>query len=97
MLNTHRYDMGIIGNCSYIAYIDTHARVKWMCMPKFDSDFLFGSLLDKDNGGEFSIIPVSEYTTKQYYLTNTNILCTEFECSDGRFRVIDFAPPFPSV
>jgi len=40
----HTYDMGIIGNCSYLAYIDTHANVKWMCMPRFDSSFIFGSL-----------------------------------------------------
>jgi GH15 family glucan-1,4-alpha-glucosidase len=38
--------MGIVGNCTYMAYIDTHAAVKWMCMPRFDSSFLFGSLLD---------------------------------------------------
>ena len=42
----HQYNMGIIGNCSYLAYIDTRADVKWMCLPRFDSSFLFGSLLD---------------------------------------------------
>jgi glucoamylase len=62
-------------------------------MPRFDSSFIFGSLLDKDKGGEFSIKPKSkEFTSKQYYLKNTNILATEFELEEGRFRVIDFAP-----
>lgn len=91
----HKYKMGIVGNCSFMAYIDTNANVKWMCMPRFDSSFLFGSLLDKEKGGVFSISPnESVYTSKQYYLENTNILCTEFESPDGRFKVTDFAPRF---
>ncbi len=91
----HKYEMGIVGNCSFMAHIDIHANVKWMCMPAFDSSFLFGSLLDSEKGGTFQISPqTSQYTSRQYYLDNTNILCTEFECQDGRFRVTDFAPRF---
>ena len=65
----HKYKMGVIGNCSYLAYIDINANVNWLCMPKFDSSFLFGSLLDKEKGGTFSICPQDDnYTSKQYYL-----------------------------
>lgn len=90
----HQYNMGIVGNCSYLAYIDGHASIKWLCWPKFDSSFVFGSLLDSKRGGEFSITPVGEFQSKQYYIPNTNVLCTEFESSQGRFRVIDCAPRF---
>jgi len=90
----HKYNLGIIGNCSYLAYIDTDADVKWMCMPRFDSSFLFGGLLDDEKGGYFKITPGSPYKSRQYYLTNTNVLCTEFECTQGKFRVVDFAPRF---
>lgn len=86
--------MGIVGNCTYMAYIDTHAAVKWMCMPRFDSSFLFGSLLDSKKGGEFSITPAGEYTSKQYYIYNTNVLVTEFTAGTGSFRVLDCAPRF---
>src|SRR6187399_196097 len=89
----HKYNMGIVGNCSYLAYIDTSANVKWMCLPRFDSSFLFGSLLDEEKGGHFFIRPVDEgYTASQYYVPNTNVLCTEFKCRDGRFVVKDCAP-----
>ena len=89
----HKYNMGIIGNCSYLGYIDMTANIKWLCMPKFDSSFIFGSLLDEIKGGYFYIRPAKEgYEVKQYYITNTNILCTEFTCKDGSFRVIDCAP-----
>jgi len=85
--------MGVIGNCTYLAYIDLLADVKWMCVPRFDSSFLFGSLLDDDKGGHFFIRPAGEdYRVRQYYVTNTNVLCTEFTCRDGRFVVKDFAP-----
>jgi len=93
--NIHKYDMGVIGNCSYLAYIDKKATVVWMCMPRFDSSFLFGSLLDEKVGGEFSIRPCTDnFKTTQYYTKNTNILCTDFETPSGNFRVTDFAPRF---
>lgn len=92
-MSLHKYNMGVIGNCSYMAYIDMHADVKWMCMPKFDSSFLFGSLLDEERGGHFSIRPATDlYQSRQYYIDNTNLLCTEFSTADSRFRVIDCAP-----
>lgn len=90
----HTYEMGIVGNCSYLAYVDRRASVVWMCWPRFDSSFVFGSLLDEEKGGTFSIWPTGKYETRQYYIANTNVLCTEFETAEGRFRVVDFAPRF---
>ncbi len=90
----HKYNLGIIGNCSYLAYIDNEADVKWLCMPRFDSSFVFGSLLDK-NCGNFYIKPFNKnYKSNQYYKENTNILITEFITDEDEFRVIDFAPRF---
>lgn len=95
MESIHKYNLGIVGNCSYLAYVDTTANVKWLCMPRFDSSFLFGSLLDTHKGGEFSITPAEQnYSSKQYYIENTNVLCTEFTLNSGSFRVVDFAPRF---
>lgn len=93
-MTPHRYNMGVIGNCSYMAYIDLHANVRWMCLPRFDSEAIFSSLLDSKKGGEFSVMPAGEFESSQYYITNTNVLCTEFHCAQGKFRVIDCAPRF---
>lgn len=91
----HEYNLGIIGNCSYIAYVDTSANVRWLCLPRFDSSFIFGSLLDPVKGGEFSVRPAGEkYSSSQYYIKNSNILVTEFKVNVGSFRVTDFAPRF---
>lgn len=95
IINKHTYNFGIIGNCTYLGYINTHAEVVWLCMPRFDSSFIFGSLLDTHKGGEFSVKPAHEnFASSQYYIPNTNVLCTEFTTNDGSFRVIDFAPRF---
>jgi len=94
-VNKHKYNYGIIGNCAYAALVDDKANIGWMCLPKFDSSFIFGSMLDEEKGGRFFIQPEwDSYTSTQKYLQNTNILETTFECEDGSYKVIDFAPRF---
>ncbi|MTI30465.1 glycoside hydrolase family 15 protein [Xanthovirga aplysinae] len=91
----HTYEYGIIGNCAFLALIGKDTNVSWMCWPRFDSSFVFGGLLDSEKGGNYSILPSSEdFQSRQYYIENTNILCTEVTCSDGSYRVTDFAPRF---
>ncbi|MEM9919562.1 MAG: glycoside hydrolase family 15 protein [Bacteroidota bacterium] len=92
---THKYNYGIIGNCSYLALVDDQANIGWMCWPRFDSSFIFGTLLDEDSGGQFSVQPEwDEYESTQSYIHNTNVIETHFECEEGSFKVIDFAPRF---
>ncbi len=87
-------DLGLIGNCQFSAHVARSGDVVWCCLPRFDSEPLFSSLLDAENGGRFSIAPAGGGLGRQHYLPNTNILCTTFEVPDGRFRIIDFAPRF---
>lgn len=94
MIKAHRYNLAITGNCHYIAYVDDHSDLSWMCWPYMDSSFVFGSLLDKEKGGSFKVIPESRYHTKQRYVENTAVIVTTFFCDDGDFEVIDFAPRF---
>lgn len=94
-MEKHKYNYGIIGNCSYLALIDDKANIGWLCWPRFDSSFVFGALLDDEKGGKFSIAPESENcSSSQAYTPNTNILETTFDCPDGKYKVIDFAPRF---
>lgn len=91
----HTYNFGIVGNCAFMAHIQEDTNIGWMCWPRFDSSFIFGNLVAGEKGGEFSIKPEHgiKFST-QYYLENTNILCTDIASSDGRYRVTDFAPRF---
>ncbi len=93
-MEKHTYQTGIIGNCAYLAHIHKNTNVEWLCWPRFDSSFVFGGLLDNKQGGEFSILPAGDYTTEQYYLENTNVLCTRITSAEGSYLITDFAPRF---
>ncbi|WP_151086173.1 glycoside hydrolase family 15 protein [Hymenobacter baengnokdamensis] len=93
-MTKHTYDMGVVGNCAFLALIGTDTAVRWLCWPRFDSSFVVGPLLDEQKGGEFSIRPATAFTSSQYYIQNTNVLCTEITTAEGSYRVTDFAPRF---
>ena len=94
-MDRHTYDLGLIGNCAFQALINSKGNIKWLCWPKFDSSFIFGGLLDEEKGGEFGVYssrPIQK--TKQKYIKNTNVLCTDIETEDGKYKITDFAPRF---
>lgn len=95
-MEDRNYNMGIIGNCNYLALVDSTARIVWMCWPKFDDSFIFGHLLDPEKGGEFAIKPKSPNCSyEQSYIENTNVLqTTVHDGMEGAFRITDFAPRF---
>lgn len=93
-MQSHIYESGIIGNCGYIAHVHKNTNITWLCWPRFDSSFVFGGLLDTKKGGEFSILPDGEYSSTQRYMENTNVLTTDVECNEGKYRITDFAPRF---
>jgi GH15 family glucan-1,4-alpha-glucosidase len=92
--NLRMEDFGLIGNCQISAIVARDGTIPWCCLPRFDSDPVFASLLDADEGGSFGVAPASLEKGTQAYLPNTNVLETTFQTSDGSFRVIDFAPRF---
>ena len=87
-------NLALIGNCQYAALVGADGAVSWCCLPRFDSPPVFASLLDRENGGEFSIRPGGDDLGTQRYLFNTNVLETTFRTAEGSFRVVDFAPRF---
>jgi len=47
---------GVVGNSRIGALVDERGAVSWMCVPRFDGDPVFCSLLDDDSGdGRFAI------------------------------------------
>jgi GH15 family glucan-1,4-alpha-glucosidase len=88
-------DYGIIGNCQASALIDKSGKIAWCCLPRFDSQAVFASILDETRGGYWSIEPAvprsegddsewrSRWETRQYYMRNTNVLVTLFTESKG--------------
>ena len=94
----HNLELGLIGNCSYGALIDKSASVVWSCLPQFDSDPVFCSLLDdknSDDSGFFSVELLDPSHSEQSYIRNTPVLVTVLHDSHGNaVEVTDFAPRF---
>src|ERR1039457_565159 len=87
-------DLGLIGNCQFSALVHNSGEIVWCCLPRFDSEPVFSTLLDSEDGGRFRIGPAGAEPGSQRYVANTNILETTFTTSTGSFKVIDFAPRF---
>ncbi|HET6469852.1 MAG TPA: glycoside hydrolase family 15 protein [Geminicoccaceae bacterium] len=88
--------LGMIGNCTINALIDTEARIVWSCFPRFDGDPLFCRLVD-DNGdrGMFEIELEDLERTEQSYLADTAVLVTcLFDRHGHGLEITDFAPRF---
>lgn len=85
-------DYGVIGNCKSAALIDRRGTVVWCCLPDFDSDSVFASMLDEERGGSFGIAVDAAYTITQSYVPNTNVLRTVYESEAGGFELYDLMP-----
>jgi GH15 family glucan-1,4-alpha-glucosidase len=84
---------GIIGNMKTVALVSLDGAIDFMCFPNFDSPTVFASLLDKENGGSFSVLPqYDSYKTKQLYIPGTAVLLTRFFSDDGISELTDYMP-----
>ncbi|MGC9197701.1 MAG: glycoside hydrolase family 15 protein [Acidobacteriaceae bacterium] len=87
-------DLGLIGNCQFSALVHKSGEIAWCCLPRFDSEPVFSTLLDQQDGGCFRIGSAETEEGTQAYVPNTNILETTFHTPTGDFKIIDFAPRF---
>ena len=90
----HLEDLGLIGNCQFSALVDRSGAIVWCCLPRFDSEPIFGALLDSSDGGSFQVSGADGRPGTQRYLDNTNVLETTFHGQEGSFRIVDLAPRF---
>jgi alpha,alpha-trehalase len=60
-------DLGLIGDGSTAALVARDGTVVWLCVPRFDSEPLFCSLLDARRGGCFRIAPEEVLEALQRY------------------------------
>jgi GH15 family glucan-1,4-alpha-glucosidase len=92
-------DLGLIGNGRIGALINDGAEIVWSCLPRFDGDPVFCSLLKEHQDGEgfgyCTIDLVDRVAAKQFYITNSAVLVTRMTDSEGAvIEVTDFSPRF---
>ncbi len=81
---------GLIGDLRTAALVGSDGRIDWFCCPRFDSPSVFGAILDSQKGGHWSIHPIVEAESKQFYLPDSNVLITRFSSDEGVVEVRDF-------
>jgi GH15 family glucan-1,4-alpha-glucosidase len=84
---------GLVGDLHTVALVGTTGTIDWYCCPAFDSPSVFGSILDSEAGGFYALRPEGDdWTSKQLYFPDTNILITRFLTPAGVGEVQDFMP-----
>lgn len=84
-------DYALIGDCHSAALVGRDGSIDWLCLPRFDSGACFAALLGNADNGRWQIAPAQAPTgVSRRYRHDTLILETDFECAQGRVRVIDF-------
>src|SRR5207249_1350899 len=86
---------GLIGDCGTAALVSDDGSIDWLCLPRFDSDPIFGRILGPD-AGHFVVRPRESFTAERHYLLDTAVLATTYTTPSGRATVYDFfaAKPF---
>jgi GH15 family glucan-1,4-alpha-glucosidase len=82
-------DYGFLSNCHTGALVAPDGAIDWLCVPRFDSPSVFGSLLDREAGafrfGPFGI----NVPTARIYEPGTNTLATTWHTPTGWVIVRD--------
>ncbi|MGN6377806.1 MAG: glycoside hydrolase family 15 protein [Gaiellales bacterium] len=81
--------MGLIGDGTTSALVGIDGTIPWLCLPRFDSDPLFCSLLDDARGGRFTVAPDEVVEARQRYEPDTALLVTELRGPTGLVSVTD--------
>ncbi len=91
-------NLAVIGNCNFSALIDSRGRIVWCCLPRFDSDPRFCSLVNDHRDGDKGFYDVELFDLKeaeQWYRPNSAVVETMLRDSHGAAVLItDFAPRF---
>src|SRR6187399_2994670 len=82
-------DYAFLSNCHTGALVAPDGSIDWLCVPRFDSPSVFGSLLDR-GAGFFRFAPFGiTHPTACAYIPGTNILETTWKTPNGWIVVRD--------
>src|SRR5438067_9761240 len=88
-------DYGMLGDLRSAALLSKQGSIDWMCLPRFDSPWIFGRLLDWDKGGYLELRPVGGALAYRQYRRDSNVIQTVWRSGHARMRVVDWMPITP--
>ena len=82
-------EYGFLSDCETCALVAPGGNVEWLCLPRFDSPSVFGSMLDRD-AGMFRVGPADvQVPASRRYLPGTMVLETSWGTRGGWMIVRD--------
>jgi alpha,alpha-trehalase len=82
-------DYAFLSNCHTGALVAPDGAIDWLCVPRFDSPGIFGSLLDRQ-AGSFRFGPYGiNHPSQRIYEPGTNVLVTTWKTPTGWIVVHD--------
>jgi GH15 family glucan-1,4-alpha-glucosidase len=82
-------DYAFLSNCHTGALVAPDGAIDWLCVPRFDSPSIFGTLLDRQ-AGSFRFAPFGiNVPTARIYEPGTNMLATTWKTATGWMLVRD--------
>ncbi|GAA1701815.1 glycoside hydrolase family 15 protein [Microbacterium sediminicola] len=86
-------DYAILSNCRTAALVSREGSIDWLCLPRYDSASIFGSLLGDEHHGHWTLRASDpDATSTRSYEKDTFILVTRWETSTGVAEVQEFMP-----
>jgi GH15 family glucan-1,4-alpha-glucosidase len=82
-------DHALIGDTRTAALVTSRGEIDWLCLPRFESPPVFGSLIGGERGGRFAISPLELRSTTRRYLPGSAVLETTWDTATGRARLTD--------
>jgi GH15 family glucan-1,4-alpha-glucosidase len=89
-------DLALIGDTRSAALTSWRGSVEWLCLPAFDGEPVFDSLLDTGRGGRFTIAPERAHRLERRYRADSVVLETSWSTARGRVRLTEGMVTDPS-
>ena len=84
-------DYALLGDCQSAALVGKDGSIDWLCLPRFDSDACFASLLGTEENGFWKIAPCSPVRrVRRAYREGSLTLETELTTDEGTILLVDF-------
>ncbi|MDO5668796.1 MAG: glycoside hydrolase family 15 protein [Corynebacterium sp.] len=85
----------LLSDTQTAALVAENGSIDWLCLPHFDSQAVFTSILGTEEHGHWLIDAPGARVTGRRYLGNSFVLETTWESNSGTARVTDFMPMDP--
>lgn len=80
---------GVVGDRRTAALVAADGTIDWLCLPCYDSDPVFGSLLDAERGGYWRVGPADPIVGQQRYRPESRVLLTTWRSTSCELELTD--------